>query len=122
MQIQINTNHTIEGSEALSAHIRGVVETSLSHLTSQITRVEVHVTDENGSKAEGNDKRCVMEARLDGRQPSAVTHHAATVHDAVNGAADKLAHLIDHTLGRLQHERRHRTDPDVPGAAPVAQT
>ena len=121
MQIQINTDHTIEGREALSAHIRSVVEKTLGHLASHVTRVEVHVADENGAKTIGNDKRCTMEARLEGRPPAAVTHHAATVHDAVNGAADKLASLIDDTLGRLQHERRHRTDPDLPGAAPVDQ-
>ncbi len=122
MQIQINTDHTIEGREALSAHIRAVVENTFAHLAAHVTRVEVHVADENGAKTTANDKRCTMEARLEGRSPEAVTHHAATVHDAVSGAADKLASLIDHTLGRLQHERRNRTDPDVPGAATVELT
>jgi ribosome-associated translation inhibitor RaiA len=111
MQIQINTDHNIEGREALGAHIRGVVENALKHLASHVTRVEVHVADENGAKTAGDEKRCVMEARLEGRPPAAVTHQAATVHDAINGTADKLAHLIERTLGRLQEERRHRTDP-----------
>lgn len=122
MRIQINTDHTIEGHEALNAHIRSVVEDTLGQLASHVTRVEVHVADENGAKTAGNDKRCTMEGRLEGRSPEAVTHHAATVHDAVSGAADKLASLIDHTLGRLQHERRSRTDPEVPGAATVERT
>lgn len=120
MQIHINTDHTIEGRDALSAHIRSVVETTLGHLGSHLTRVEVHVTDENGTKTAGNDKRCVMEARIEGRPPIAVTNHAATVHDAATGAADRLAHLIGNTLGRVQQGRSHRTDPDLPGAAPVA--
>jgi ribosome-associated translation inhibitor RaiA len=119
MQIQVNTDHTIEGREALGAHIRGVVENALKHLASHVTRVEVHLTDENAAKTIGDDKRCVMEARLEGRPPAAVTHQAATVHDAVNGAAEKLAHLIERTLGRLQTERRNRTDPELPGAASV---
>lgn len=118
MQIQINTDHTIDGREALSAHIRSVVENALAHHASHVTRVEVHVADENGAKTVGDDKRCMMEARLEGRPPSAVTHQAGTVHDAVNGAADKLAHLIEHTLGRLQHERSHRTDPVRPDPVP----
>lgn len=111
MQIQINTDSTIEGREALSAHIRSVVENALKHLTSHVTRVEVHVADENGAKTVGDDKRCMMEARLEGRPPAAVTHQAATLHESVNGAADKLVRLIENTLGRLQDERRHRTDP-----------
>jgi ribosome-associated translation inhibitor RaiA len=120
MQIQINTDHTIEGHDALSTHILSVVETTLSHVASHLTRVEVHVTDENGAKTVGNDKRCVMEARIEGRTPIAVTHHGANVHYAVNGAADKLARLIGDTLGRFEQERRHRNDPDVPEGAPAA--
>jgi len=111
MQIQINTGSSIEGREALSAHIRTVVENALGHLASHVTRVEVHIADENGAKTVGDDKRCVMEARLEGRPPAAVTHQAATVHDAATGAADKLASMIEHTLGRLEHQRGHRTDP-----------
>ena len=114
MQIQINTDNSIEGREALSSHIRSVVENALGHLASQVTRVEVHVADENGAKTVGEDKRCVMEARLEGRPPAAVTHQAATVHDAATGAADKLSRMIEHTLGRLEHERSHRTDPVRP--------
>jgi uncharacterized protein YrrD len=46
---------------------------------------------------------------LEGRQPIAVTDEAAIVDLAFNGTADKLARLIDHTLGKLH--LTHRTDP-----------
>jgi ribosome-associated translation inhibitor RaiA len=114
MQVQVNTDHTIEGHEALADHIRGVVENALSRMSDHITRVEVHLTDERGPKNGKNDKRCMMEARLEGRQPIAVTDEAATVDLAVNGAADKLARLIEHTLGKLRDERTHRTVPPSP--------
>jgi hypothetical protein len=52
----------------------------------------------------------MMEARLEGRQPIAVTNQADTLDQAVDGAADKLTHLIDHTLGKLKHQSSHRTD------------
>jgi ribosome-associated translation inhibitor RaiA len=113
MQIQINTDHNIEGREALSAHIRSVVERALSHESRHITRVEVHVADENGLKTAPKDIRCTMEARLEHHQPIAVTFDAATMHQAVDGAADKLARLVEHTLGKLRDERRHRTDPST---------
>src|ERR1700685_834279 len=118
MQIQVNTDHTIEGHEALVAQIRGVVENALSRMSDHITRVEVHLTDERGPKSGKNDKRCMMEARLEGSQPIAVTDEAATVDLAVNGAADKLDRLIKHTLGKLHDEQTHRTDPPLP--APTA--
>lgn len=48
--------------------------------------------------------RCMMEARLEGRQPIAVTHQAASLDQAVDGAADKLTKMIDSTLGRLRDQ------------------
>ena len=110
MQIQVNTDHTVEGHEALADQIRGVVENALSRMSDHITRVEVHLTDESGPKSRANNKRCMMEARLEGRQPIAVTDEAATLDIAVDGAADKLARLIEHTLGKLHDQRTHRTD------------
>jgi len=115
MQIQINTDHNIEGHEKLSAHVKGVVEGALSQIGDHITRVEVHLSDENGHKSGQNDKRCMMEARLEGHPPIAVTHHAATLGQAVDGAADKLTRLIEGTVGRLRDLRSHRTDPALPG-------
>jgi ribosome-associated translation inhibitor RaiA len=117
MKVQVNTDHTIEGHEALAARIRGVVENALSRVSDHITRVEVHLTDERGPKRGKNDKRCMMEARLEGRQPIAVTDEAATLDLAVNGAADKLARMIEHTLDKLHDQRTHRTDPPLHGPA-----
>jgi len=67
--------------------------------------VEVHLSDENSDRKGGNDDmRCVMEARLEGRQPIAVTDQAATLDQAVRGDANKLARLIESTLGRLRDQ------------------
>lgn len=102
MNIQINTDHTIDGSAGLKAHVESVVESSLGRFEQHITRVEVHLTDENGSKSGTDDKRCMMEVRMQGQHPSAVTHHAGTVDDAVEGAADKLKRSVESTLGKLR--------------------
>ncbi|MBA3611426.1 MAG: HPF/RaiA family ribosome-associated protein [Nitrospirales bacterium] len=116
MQIQINTDRNIEGHEALATQVSDVVESALSRFSDHITRVEVHLSDENSAKKGGNDDiRCVMEARLEGRQPSAVTHQAATVDQAVDGAAEKLTRMIESTLGQLRDQQRRRTDPPPPG-------
>ncbi len=100
MKIQINTDNNIEGSDELTQQTQAVVESALERFAQQITRVEVHLSDENSQKG-GNDKRCVMEARLEGRRPEAVTHQAASLSDAVDGAAEKLKASIESTLGRL---------------------
>ena len=100
MQIQINTDHNIQSSEALEAWAKGVVESALVRARDHITRVEIHLSDENSHKSGQNDKRCMMEARLEGRHPIAVTEHAASIDLAVNGAAGKLARMIESVDGR----------------------
>jgi ribosome-associated translation inhibitor RaiA len=118
MQVQINTDHNIEGHKAPAARVSGVVESALSRISDHITRVEVHLSDESSHNSSRNDTRCVMEARLEGRQPIAVTHRAATLDQAVDGAADKLARLIENTLGRLRDQKSRRTDPPLPAPGP----
>jgi ribosome-associated translation inhibitor RaiA len=117
MQIQINTDHNIEGHETLAARVSGVIENALSRFSDHITRVEVHLSDENSDKKGGyEDMRCMIEVRLEGRQPIAVTHQATTIDEAVDGAADKSANLIESTLGRQHDQELRRTDPPLPEA------
>lgn len=113
MQIQINSDHNVKDHAPLATQVSDVVESVLSRVSDHITRAEVHLSDENGDKQGENDKRCMMEARLEGRQPIAVTQQAATLDQAVDGAADKLSRLIESTLGRRRHQESRRTDPTL---------
>ena len=115
MQIQINTDHNIEGHQALATEVSSVVENALSRFSDHITQVDVHLSDENSSKKAGyNNIRCLIEAHLEGRQPVAVTEVADTLDKAVSGAADKLARLIENTIERQHDRQSHRTDPSIP--------
>jgi ribosome-associated translation inhibitor RaiA len=116
MQIQLNTDHNVEGHEALAARVSGAVERALRRFSDHITRVEVHLSDENADKSGEHDKRCLMEARLEGRQPIAVTHQAATLDQAVDGAAEKLTRMIESNLGRRRDQKHRTTDPFAPEA------
>ena len=106
MQIQLNTDNTLTGSAGLSQHVQEALTTSLSRFSADITRVEVHLGDENSSTKTGpDDKRCVLEARLAGHAPLVVTHHAATINKALDGGIDRLKHLIANTLDRRKDHR-----------------
>jgi len=112
MQIQINTDSNIEGYTGLTDHVRNTVDDALSRFKEQITRIEVHLSDENSNKKETkDDMRCMMEARLAGKEPLAVSHTATTTHQAVDGALDKLTRLLDSTLGKQRDLRRRQTRP-----------
>ena len=106
MQILTSTDHNIDGTESLATEVTDVVAKALRHVSDEVTRVEVHFADENGPKADAHDIRCMLEARLKGRQPIAVTHHADTPTSAVVGAAGKLASMIEKTLDRAETLRR----------------
>jgi ribosome-associated translation inhibitor RaiA len=101
MKIQINTDNHVTGREELTKHAEATVESTLGQLAEHITRVEVHLSDENNDKGGAHDKRCMMEARLKGHQPIAVTDDAETIAQAITSAADKLKRLLDHTLARM---------------------
>lgn len=111
MKIQVNTDAHIHGREALATQVSTTVEHALQRFKDQITRVEVHLSDQNGDKSGPHDKRCVMEARLEGRPPIAATHEAETLDQAVRGAADKLTRLIESQLGRAASGDRSPVKP-----------
>ena len=100
MDIQVNTDNHIKGSEKFNLYVSNVVESAVSNFRDQITHIGVHVSDQNSSKNGFNDKRCTMEARIRGRKTTAVTHNADSVDEAVMGAAEKIKHSIESTLGK----------------------
>lgn len=108
MQIQVNTDHNIEGHEKLIHWIESEVSHALGHFSDHITRVEVHLSDENSGKSGGHDKRCLIEARLAAHQPVAVSHHAGLLEEAFSGATEKLKRSLESILGRLKD--RHGRD------------
>ena len=105
MQIQVNTDDNVEGREELIRRVKAEVSHTLDYFSDHITRVEVHLSDEDGHKSGSNDKRCLMEARLAGLQPVAVSHHAGSLDEAFSGAAAKLKRSVGSTLGRLNDHR-----------------
>ena len=106
MQVRIITDNNIVGSDGLSSHVEDVVQNTIGRFSDRITRVEVHLADENSrAKSGSNDKRCTMEARLRGLKPIVVTEQAAVLDQAINAAADTLAKTLDRTLGRLDDRK-----------------
>jgi len=118
MQIQINADNHLESSAARDKWARGVVDSAMNHFADQVTRVEVHLSDENAGKGGAAVVRCKMEARINGRPPIAVTHDAPALDPAVNGAADKLVRATEHAMGRASkhaHEPRPLAAGDADG-------
>ncbi len=114
MNIQINTGHNIQGNKALIAKFSSTIKSALIRMSDNITKVEVHLKDEDGDKKGKNDKRCMIEAHLEGLQPIVVTDHADTLNQALDGALDKLLSMIESIHGRQRNQRISQTEQSEP--------
>ncbi len=106
MQFQFNTSNQVAGSAGMEARAREIVDGALGRFAPRLTRVELHLDDENSPAKGGSaDIRCSMEARPQGLRPLAATHHDADPDAAMRGAAKKLARALDTEFGRLDARR-----------------
>jgi ribosomal subunit interface protein len=106
MQIQVNSDNHIQSSKRLEEWVRTTIESTLDRYEEDLTRVEVHLSDENGDKPGPHDLRCQLEARPKGHQPISVTHKADSLEQAIDGAAEKLEHALEHLFGKLRGKPR----------------
>lgn len=119
MHIQFNTDNNIRARDDLAQVVEATVHDALDRFGDHLTRVEVHLGDVNSHKGGGNDIRCMVEARLAGHDPIAVTHQAADIELALDGAVGKARRALDTVVGKLQDHQAvpHRDLPDIlPGA------
>ncbi len=98
MLIQINTDKNIEGTKEMIAHFSGVLQEQLGRFDEEVTRLEVHLSDENADKDKGDDKRCALEARLNGADPLFVDTVSDSLHKSVKSASEKMFLLLDKML------------------------
>lgn len=92
MLIQVNAGE-FHSTPAIIAHVEAEVEKAMKVYRGRVTRVEVHLHDDNGPKS-GVDKRCLMEARPASHQPIAVENSSTDMYEAIVGAAGKLERAV----------------------------
>lgn len=106
MKILVNTNSSVKGDERLQEIVERIVLANLGRFNEYVSRIEVHIQDVNSEKGGETDKECTMEGRIEGRRPTAVTHKAGAVDEAVEGASEKLARALDTAVGKMRDKRR----------------
>lgn len=105
MHVQLNTDNVITGGADLTQTVHTLVENALGRFDEEITRVEVHLNDVNSHKSGAADIRCMLEARIAGHDPVAVTDHAPDIEQAGRGASGKLQRALDSVVGRRRETR-----------------
>lgn len=103
MEIIFNTDKNIEGKERIENYFKEQIKDDLNRFSDRVTRVEVHLSDENGAKSGERDKKCVLEARPEGLKPVAVTAFDNSIEKAISGATQKMKSSLNKLIGKLQN-------------------
>lgn len=108
VEFQFNTSNAITGDDDVRARIEASVRRKLARIADDLTRVELHLSDLDGTMRGGPaDKQARLELRPRGRDPIVVTHQAATVDAAAAGAADKAMTAFARDVGRRTTRKGH---------------
>lgn len=104
MTIQFNADNNLTIHEGFRDKLHDLLTDELDRFVEHITRLEVHLSDENGSKHGTEDKKCLLEARVKNKQPIVVTAHAANYELAVSDASEKLKKSLNSMFEKMQDQ------------------
>jgi ribosomal subunit interface protein len=98
--VQINSRG-MTTTAAIDQHINDQIEQHLGRFLKRLTRIEVHLADENEPNRDtGNDKKCLIEARPAGRDPLVAEHTCGDMYEAIDEAINKLGRVLTSKLDR----------------------
>lgn len=101
LKIIVNSDKHLAMGEPAIDKVEHSIQRQLGRFEGRLTRVVVHLRDENGPKSGKDDVRCMIEARPEGMDSINVSEDADSVELAVNRAARKLERALESSFGRL---------------------
>lgn len=102
MKIQFNTDNNIEGTEMLETFVSKKIKSGLKHFIDNVSRIEVHLSDQNADKGGADDIQCKIEARVEGIQPVIVVSRSGSKEKALTDAVDKLKAALGTIMGKMK--------------------
>ncbi len=107
MQVIINSDNQVDLNQQTIEQWQTEIATSLQRFSDWVTRVEVHVTDENSdSKGGSDDIRCLMEARPANRQPVSIEVRAASLEQAISDSIQTMNRRLGTILDKERSKRK----------------
>lgn len=102
MEIQINSDNNLRVSKEYNIQLKQLLSTKLRRFDKYLSRIELYLSDVNGSKDGVNDRKCVIEARIKGKDPLVVTSIDENHDKAIALSLEKLKSSLDSVLGKLK--------------------
>ena len=107
----MNSDNQVDLNEDSIEHWRSEITTSLERFNDWITRVEVHVTDENSKSKEGTDDiRCLIEARPANKQPVSVEVRGSSAEHAISDGIKTMQRRLSAMVDKARTQRRMARD------------
>lgn len=106
MKIEISTRG-MKTTDAIDAHVAKALGSELKHFEERITRVEVHLGDENASKPGPHDKKVKLEARPARMDPIVVDAHGDDLYGVITEAAGKLGRAVTKKFDKAAANHHH---------------
>ncbi len=98
----------LQTSAAIEQWVRRKVSGTCRRFGASMTAVEVHFEHINGPRHGGESVRCVMEARVNGREPVAVSARAEDLYVAIDLASRRLEVAVGRAVDRKETRARRR--------------
>lgn len=111
MEVNVNTDNTIQRHSGLDERVRTMVEEAIGRFGDHVRRVDVHLSNENKEKHEDGSNYCMMEALVSGYAPVVVHAHAENLQLSISGAITKLKRALDSAIGRLNDKNKREPLP-----------
>lgn len=122
MQVLLNSDPNTDGGHLMVDHLTTVVKGAMGRFGERVTRVEAHLSDDNGQAKTGDhDIQCTLEARLVGLDAIVVKDHAGNAHQAIEGAVRKLKRAVGAEIAK-HDPRGQRSRPEPPAGDDGADT
>jgi len=101
MKIQLNTDKNIHGTEKLESLVSERINHSLKQFAENITRIEVHLSDQNGHKTGADDIQCKIESSIEGLQPVVVISNNSSKEKAGSTRSGKMKSFLTTITGKI---------------------
>ena len=111
MEVNVNTDNTIQRHSGLDERVRTMVEEAIGRFGDHVRRVDVHLSNENKEKHEDGSNYCMMEALVSGYAPVVVHAHAENLQLSITIAVGKLKRALDSAIGRLNDKNKREPLP-----------
>jgi ribosome-associated translation inhibitor RaiA len=102
MKVQINADVNSNNHVEINDMVNTIITSQLKRFDEHISRIEIHLTDDNGNKSGINDKKCIIEARIEGKNPCVVSEYSDTYERAVTGAVSKVKNSLTSIIERMK--------------------